>query len=305
MVSNDGDDPSRYVRRQARLTVGGFLASLVFAFCGETPGNAGAVTVRRDSGGITIAESQQPIWTAASQWSIDPKPFLSLGVTSGDTAQMFSGIVRALRLENGSIVVLDGDSRQLRLFDSAGVLIRVAGHRGNGPGEFGILEGFERCGNELWVQDFSRRVSAWNHQLAFQWEFRPKQMPMWPFMCVGGTGVIVKDDAGFEWMKEPINTVYEDSLRLFLAVTDSAASREFLRIPLWHYITIVTRNNPNFRLGVRPPFGLNSVLAVRAAGLLLSGREAFEIPRICHGRPASAHCTRTVRGFVRYSAAGR
>ena len=47
----------------------------------------------------------------------------------------------AVRLSDGTVVVADGTSRELRWFDASGRFLRTAGRGGGGPGEFQTLDG--------------------------------------------------------------------------------------------------------------------------------------------------------------------
>jgi hypothetical protein len=71
----------------------------------------------------------------APRWTVDPQPVVRLGV--GELlGHDFHQIRGAVRLEDGTIVVADGSSRELRFFSPSGSLVRVVGRRGGGPGEF-------------------------------------------------------------------------------------------------------------------------------------------------------------------------
>ena len=116
--------------------------------------------------------------------------FLAIG-----TIACGSDIARADRLDDGTILVADGESRQLRLFDANGRLVKKVGRSGRGPEEFVYVEDMELCGEEVWVLD-GRRVSVWSRSLDYKREFRSEKLPMWPFTCFGGAGVLVKEDIG-------------------------------------------------------------------------------------------------------------
>lgn len=104
------------------------------AACGAAPGPA---VTSRDSAGIEIVESTAPVWAGGAPWRIDPEPLLDIGRAEGDEPYLLQSVENAVRLEDGSIVVGDGGSGQLRWFDSTGRFLRAAGRRGGGPGEFG------------------------------------------------------------------------------------------------------------------------------------------------------------------------
>jgi hypothetical protein len=66
-------------------------------------------------------------------------PLVSIGVADGKKPYTLSGVSDATLLADGTIVVADCQSGELRYFDSSGRFVSLAGGRGNGPGEFRVL----------------------------------------------------------------------------------------------------------------------------------------------------------------------
>ena len=92
-------------------------------------------------------------------WPIDPEPTLVLGRLEGPDAYLFSQIRGAVRLSTGTIVVLDGASRQLRAFSPDGTHLWTAGGPGEGPGEMRNPTHLETLpGDTLQVQDGISRI---------------------------------------------------------------------------------------------------------------------------------------------------
>ena len=92
-------------------------------------------------------------------WLIDPEPTLVLGRLEGPDAHLFSQIRGAARLSTGTIVVLDGASRQLRAFSPDGTHLWTAGGPGEGPGEMRNPTHLETLpGDTLQVQDGISRI---------------------------------------------------------------------------------------------------------------------------------------------------
>ena len=117
-----------------------------------------------DSAGITIAESYGPAWPDSSGWRVGETPLLRLGVVDGDPALQFNGITGIARLDDGTIVVGDGGSGEIRYFDASGGLKFVAGGVGEGPGEFAGMAGMgSGPDGMIWAYDFSlRRVTRFD-----------------------------------------------------------------------------------------------------------------------------------------------
>jgi hypothetical protein len=94
-------------------------------------------------------------------WSVDlARPALTIGADANDTAAMFTQVVGATRLPNGSILVGDHAAFSLHLFGPNGARLRTFGRNGDGPGEFGYLAAFFRCGDSVVTHDISGRRTS-------------------------------------------------------------------------------------------------------------------------------------------------
>jgi hypothetical protein len=94
-----------------------------------------------DSAGVTIVENPADAEATALEWTLDSEPVLRIGTVEGEEAYEFSRIAGGnsqgvARLADGTIVVLDAASRELRYFGSDGSHLASAGGAGEGPGEF-------------------------------------------------------------------------------------------------------------------------------------------------------------------------
>ncbi len=114
----------------------GWVAAAMFAV-GCASGGREAVPASRDSAGVRIVESSRPAWGSDSGWRIEPKASLDIGSADGGEPYLFNYVETALRLGDGTIVVANAGSGELRFFDSAGRHVRSVGRNGSGPGEFG------------------------------------------------------------------------------------------------------------------------------------------------------------------------
>lgn len=95
----------------------------------------------------------------APYWTIDTKPFLSLGEVGGPSDELFVQIGDAALLTDGGVVVLDAGAPDLRFFNVDGSLRATAGRAGSGPGEFrGPFKVEVLPGDTVAVWDFSRKV---------------------------------------------------------------------------------------------------------------------------------------------------
>jgi hypothetical protein len=110
-----------------------FLASL--AGCSDPDIREGSGFEVLDSAGIVMATTSGTDARAATNWVIDTLPDLQIGAESGQAAYQFHNI-GGMATDGDRIWVLDGGSREARIFDGSGGFQRSFGGRGDGPGEF-------------------------------------------------------------------------------------------------------------------------------------------------------------------------
>lgn len=129
------------------------IAIAAVAACGD-----GALTDRSsamvtDSAGIEIVTSDP--WTTEAHCAIGDEPILSIGAREADAPHILYQVRAAARLSDGSVAVVDGSSREVRVFAATGAHLVSMGGRGDGPGEFSspwLL--WVLPGDILWVGDY-------------------------------------------------------------------------------------------------------------------------------------------------------
>lgn len=109
----------------------------------------------RDSADIHITENPRPTEGSRLGWQIGPEPTLTIGVAEGAHPYLLRHVVAAVTLSDGSIVVADRVSNELRMFDAEGLHLRSWGGFGTGPGEFDEIQAVVR-----WRGD---SIAAWDH----------------------------------------------------------------------------------------------------------------------------------------------
>ena len=107
----------------------------------------------RDSADIRIVENTRPPDDSRLPWRIGPEPSVSIGVLEGEEPYMLDGVIDALVLSDGRIVVANQGTYELRIFNPSGIHLDTWGGEGEGPGEFPYLRGLE-----AWPGD---SVAAW------------------------------------------------------------------------------------------------------------------------------------------------
>ena len=115
--------------RPARLTAA--LCIAAGACSSDHPASRSIVV---DSAGARITVSLGGSWTPEEAWTVDPEPIVRLGLRDTE-AEHFLGVQRVRVRSDGSVVVLDGSSAEVRIFDRTGALTAVLGGDGDGPGE--------------------------------------------------------------------------------------------------------------------------------------------------------------------------
>ncbi len=146
------------------------LATGVLAGCsaGADDRRAAEPTVR-DSAGVRLVENSAPAWGDSAQWRVDPDPRVSIGVAEGDSMLLLSRVMGAARLSDGTIVIADGGSSQLRYFDATGAFRTATGRVGSGPGEFntGLTGAWRLLGDTIVARDLSPRLSYFDAEGAY------------------------------------------------------------------------------------------------------------------------------------------
>ncbi|HKS06853.1 MAG TPA: hypothetical protein VJR92_11105 [Gemmatimonadaceae bacterium] len=121
---------------------------------------ASAQVTTRDSAGVQIRTTS--LARATAPFAFSERPVLDMGGADADVPHEFHRISSVIRLRNGTVVVANGSSFEVRYFSATGALIRTAGRKGSGPGEFtNISTAFPTRGDSvLVVDDLARRFSV-------------------------------------------------------------------------------------------------------------------------------------------------
>ena len=115
------------------LALGSCLA-VGSAACGAAGGSGAGGVIERDSAGIRIVES--PAALLEVELKVAPEPEVTLGVMDGAPEYQLHQVSAAARLDDGTMVVVNGGSREIRFYRADGTHRATAGGGGQGPSEF-------------------------------------------------------------------------------------------------------------------------------------------------------------------------
>jgi hypothetical protein len=117
--------------------------------CADAPASESSNMVR-DSAGVRIVESLSTARHPAP-WTLGAEPVWSVGRLEGDPDYLLSRVVGAHQLPDGSILIANGGTSQVRFYDPSGVLVASRGREGQGPGEFAYLRALGTCRDDGFV----------------------------------------------------------------------------------------------------------------------------------------------------------
>lgn len=137
-------------------------------FCRGTRASDGHERI--DSAGVEVVTNVRPEHDSGGVYVADA-PVLSIGAGERGEAYEFGRITAATRLSDGRIVVADGQSSDIRVFDAAGMFLGRYGGEGDGPGEYRAIHAMRRGpGDTLWIADIrNRRVTKLDAGMSVVW----------------------------------------------------------------------------------------------------------------------------------------
>ncbi len=158
-------------------SAGALVTSLVvLSGCSGRAGAPSAWTVTRDtlpSGAVRVTNTP-PTGSPAPDRVLEEN--LRIGTREGQGPAQFGAIMGLAVLSDGRIAVLDGQAKQVRLFDRTGAYLESFGGEGQGPGELEVGWGLMRDRRDrLWVPDYrNARMSVFDPDSGFLRSFPMK-----------------------------------------------------------------------------------------------------------------------------------
>jgi hypothetical protein len=240
--------------------------------CEQEPQASG--TVVRDSVGIRIVENRHPSRGEAEGWQVDPEPVLDLGTVEGDEPYQLFGVVDAVRLSDGRVVVVNGGSDELRCFASDGGFLWSAGKEGEGPGEFLVPVWLQRLDDDtVAAYDFRlRRLSIVDGDGVFVRSYQiPPDAEGERVTAVGlfDGGSVLLQSLG----SPPVQGRYRDTLSYYRFGEDEGSVARLGRFPGWEKFFW---SQGNTRGLADHPFGLGSFPVAHGDRFVLGINDGYE-----------------------------
>jgi hypothetical protein len=171
------------------------VAALLLQAACSGEASAPAPLVMFDSAGVRIVESRAPSWQPGEAWTVAPDPALAIGEVEGDAAYLLSGILGAVRLSDGRVVVANGGSNEVRVYDPAGGYLSSLDGGGNAGGEFDRLASVYRLpGDSLAAWDGAlNRLTVFTPQgdVSRQWTVTDLAVVVPPIIGIFNDGTLL------------------------------------------------------------------------------------------------------------------
>jgi hypothetical protein len=251
------------------------------------------------TGLVFVAATRAP----AQAVRLSAKPILVIGAEDRGNAYQFDRVTGALRLENGSIVVGNSATAELRLFDNTGMYIKSASRAGAGPGEFELGYAIRPFGfgstAVIAGAGSLARVNRYNASGTVLPQIVLRSQPQATVMVVEGTdrgAIVARTTANAILNGAPgqrISTLYR------YAVYDSTGAQQVALFELPTAERIVHSYQSRTRFPYLP-FSPNPVVAVGANRVLLIRAGAPQIEMwALNGKPAGVISWNAPRSRVR------
>ena len=165
------DPPMEFSRIRLAVVVtatvvvgGGIVAACGDRGSGPTPLTDTPQYGVRDSAGVKIAENPRPSPESRLGWTVGTEPLLSIGTTEATPDFQLHGVEDATRLADGRIVVANGGSMELLVFDATSQYLAAWGGEGEGPGEFADMNRVRPWATDSLIADDPEqgRISAFD-----------------------------------------------------------------------------------------------------------------------------------------------
>jgi hypothetical protein len=227
----------------------------------------------RDSAGITIVENIGPAWQEGEGWRLSSEPVVRIGEVEGANEYLLVQAMSALRFDDGTIVVANAGTEELRFYDGEGRYLRTAGRRGGGPGEFQNLVWIYRLGADTIVawDDNPPRVAFINKNGTFGRSVRPEELGVLRGAFPDGSLLLAEHH---DWSQRPADGRIRMPARAYRLDSQGMIADSLPVFPGREF---------DFRTSERsvglapPPFGRRTVFAVAGDGFYVGSQDDFQV----------------------------
>jgi len=268
------------MRRSILLLPLALLIPPLLAACGGTgdarPDGPPEATVR-DSAGVRIVEN---VDEGLPRWTLSAEPTLSIGALEGAEGETLYQVGSLARLGDGTWVVANGGTEEVRLFDAGGGYLGAIGRRGEGPGEFANLSTLLVLpGDSIAAWDSrQRRLTVFDRAGAVGRVVEFEALSTGPVRPLGrlddGRWVVFRNEGEFSTGGTGKGYPVRSLERYAVAGPTGAAPEVVAELPSEAAWVVQTETFVSFR-GI--PFGADNALAVDGSRLLGGVTEHAEI----------------------------
>jgi hypothetical protein len=180
---------------------------------------------------ISLAATAAAQATQPPLWTLSPRPTVEIG-DDADPPKQFNRIGSVVHLRDGSIVVANGGSNEIRVFGPRGEYLRTLSRKGQGPGELNALGRLNVAGDTIIAPEGQPGVSIVHFfsptrflaRVQLRSPGRGGVTPMGRF--ADGRFAVTP---GFRVVPElPVGTMYTDTVRLGVLTLSDTAPPEWI-----------------------------------------------------------------------------
>ncbi len=233
-------------------------------------------------------------------WQLTQTPEVSIGVAEGAPENMLDRVAGGFRFPDGRIVIANGGTQEVRVYDARGRLLSSGGRRGEGPGEYQQLTRVFPYGDSILAFDFRlQRLSILSADGKYVRSFNMPRLgagySAQPVGTLRDATIVVQATRQFMMGDSPPG-VNRESAVLYRVSRTGEALDSLAAVPGWErYVrTVQVNGRAGFTVDALP-FACVPVVAVRGDRVFVGASDSYEIDvyspdgkrerRITHNQP--------------------
>jgi hypothetical protein len=258
------------------------MAALACIACGREAGPEGSYAVR-DSAGVQIVSNPASVTADSTCPVVDTAAAFTIGGANAEGPYDVQRVGGARQLRDGTIVLLNGATSELRFFDPAGHYLRGTGRKGSGPGEFQSPYQLLWYGRDtLMVQDFGTgRISLLGTDGSSRGEISLQRAMAAIVIGRLPDGTLLFSASGFVQPGQGSSGRQRSPMRLVRLSTEGAVLDTIGVFPGSENVSVISERSAS----VGPAtFGRSTVFALRDSLLYLGDNDSYRIQVLASGR---------------------